>query len=149
MTNTKEVWENTTPSTVWVTLTGPNGRERHTKIPGYKRVSVTTEDREAVEAISPGKSVFNTGRLRRIDNNASEDQKTAALTDDDLRAVVKLRITAFRTWVKEQPELNVRRLCAIMKDESLGDIRQLETINEAIKDRWPPIKLDSVNERDD
>lgn len=146
---TKEVWENTTPSTVWVTLTGPTGKERHTKIPGHKRVSVTTEDREAVEAVSPGKSVFNTGRLRRIDAGASEEQKTAALSEDDLKEVTKLRITAFRKWIKEESELNVRRLYAIMKDESLGDIRQLEAITETIKDRWPPIQLDSINERDD
>lgn len=140
-----ETWENVTDGVVYVPTTDSRGRERAVKILAHARAQISTDDRENLEAIKPGRNPFQNGRLRRVDANATPEQRSAAVTDDELLALVELDETDFVEWLNEDSELNVRRLRTLMRANRLGSLVQHQVIDETILRRWP--NLDYTKEQ--
>lgn len=132
-----ETWENVTESTVALVGTDNKGAERAIVIPGKGRAQVKTEDRETMELSNPYGNPFVTGFLRRVDSGATAEQRTAALTDDELREVVEWSPVELEKWLDQESELNVRRLAALAKKETVGSQLANIKIRESVAARFP------------
>lgn len=113
----EEIWETTTPGTVWVTVTDDRGKEKDISVGGQpgQRLRIKSLDREIVQdrILDDASDPFTNGLLKRVDADQNLDEATAsdqALTTEDLEAIFLKTGNAFQAAVRKLNELNVRRL---------------------------------------
>lgn len=115
----EEVWETTTPGTVWVPVVDTRGREKEVKVGGKvgARLRLQTEDRILAEErlLNPENSPFRNGLLVRIDarrgDHADPDlDQGQEISTEELMAAFAKSGNAFHAFVDKLNEINVRRM---------------------------------------
>lgn len=138
----EELWETTTPGTVWVTVTDDRGREKQISAGGRvgAPLRIKTLDREInQEAVYEVESdPFRNGLLRRLDADQNEDEGTAsdqALSQEQLVKLFAKNGNAFRSAVDKLNEINIRRMRG-MADDLDVTTAQLAYLNEIIEEKY-------------
>lgn len=113
----EEIWETTTPGTVWFTSTDDRGKEKSVSVGGAvgQRMRIKSLDREICQdrILEDASDPFTNGLLKRIDKDQNEEEQTTtdqAYTTEELMAVFSSTGNAFQAKVRKLNELNVRRL---------------------------------------
>ena len=132
----EEMWETTTPGTVWVPVIDTRGREKEVKVGGRvgARLRIETEDRIIAEErlLNPENSPFRNGLLVRIDARRGDHADPALdqgqeITTQELMAAFAKSGNAFHAYVDKLNEINVRRMheMAPMVDASVAQASYL------------------------
>lgn len=113
----EEIWETTTPGTVWVMVTDDRGRDKAVSVGGKpgQRLRIKSMDREICQdrILDDSGDPFVNGLLKRVDADQNDDEKTVsdqALSTEELMAIFEKTGNAFQVTVRKLNELNVRRL---------------------------------------
>lgn len=113
----EEIWETTTPGTVWVLVTDDRGKEKSVSVGGApgQRLRVKSLDREINQdsILEDASDPFTNGLLKRIDADQQLDPQTASeqvLDTEQLMAIFTKSGAPFQAAVRKLNELNVRRL---------------------------------------
>lgn len=113
----EEIWETTTPGTVWVQVTDDRGKEKSVSVGGKpgQRLRIKSLDREVNQdaILEDASDPFTNGLLKRVDADQQLNPQTASdqvLTTEQLLETFKSSGNAFRSKVTKLNELNVRRL---------------------------------------
>lgn len=131
----EEIWETTTPGTIWVNQVDDRGREKQVKVGGAigQRLRIQSMDREVAQGnvMDDLSDPFTNGLLKRVDADQQLDPETAsdqALDTEQLVAIFAKKGAAFQTAVAKLNELNVRRMAGMAEavDASASQITFLK-----------------------
>lgn len=143
----EEIWETTTPGTVWVTVTDNRGKERQVKVGGKigSRLRITSDDREVAEdrLMEVSASPFRNGMLVRIDAGAGDMKEeedadySQQLSTEELMAGFAKSGNAFHSFVGKLNEVNTRRMLELAPaiDASASQLNHLE---EVVREKYRP-----------
>ncbi len=149
MADNKECWEMQTGGTVWVntTLDAAKGTTKSTSVKGKgSLLYISAEDRKvAMERVRDKKNdPFTNGMLLRKDADQNQDPETkspSAASDDDLRAMFKIKtIARFTTAVDDLSEVSLRRLVALAQTDETITAAQKERLTQVLNDKYGPNK---------
>lgn len=138
----EEIWETTTPGTVWVLVTDDRGKDKSVSVGGAvgQRLRLKSLDREINQdaILEDGSDPFTNGLLKRVDADQQQDPQTASdqvLDTEQLMAVFTKKGAAFNNAVGKLNELNVRRL-AEMAEAVDASASQIAFLKEHIAEKY-------------
>jgi hypothetical protein len=137
----EEIWESCVQGRTWVEITDHKGAPKSVSVLGEgQRLRIGTADRLRNQEVcrDPNLDPFTNGALMRVDKDGQDDPSTQSKqthTEADLKLVFTLEEDAFREYVSELNELNVRRLKALAPDHAT--VWQDKHLAEQLVARWP------------
>lgn len=130
-----ETWKSNIPGRVVVSKRGEYGVEKDEMIQGGKTLHITASDRRMNQerAATPDMDVFTNGMLvpLRVGDSAEEFASNPNLiSEDDMRALVKIHPTTFKKRLEEiKNPVVIAKIREIAEEEDVS-LKRMETIEE-------------------